>query len=227
MRLVAPLRRGRRDPRGRGPRQRILTQDHETQGTPSTRCLLGRLSRTHTQQTDAHTDVSSITGATPLFSSPRRGRPQEVQAPAITATARGPSPRRDDLPIHSAPAEIAVDCRQCVPQRGHQRVSAPDRLRRRDATRPARVRTRRLRQGEGRVRRAAPATRSSARYFLNEQCARAGRAAGPSRKSGSRAVRGHSRRAFWPGLVEERSNNRFQERSTANPALACVWPTSA
>ena len=27
-----------------------------------------------------------------------------------------------------------------------------------------------------------------------------------------------SRRAFWPGLVEERSNNRFQERSTANPA---------
>ena len=190
--------------------------------------MLARASLPHAHTTNrrAHGRLK-YTGATPLFSSPRRGRPQEVQAPAITATARGPSPRRDDLPIHSAPAEIAVDCRQCVPQRGHQRVSAPDRLRRRDATRPTRVRARRLRQGEGRVRRAAPATRSSARYFLNEQCARAGRAAGPSRKSGSRAVRGHSRRAFWPGLVEERSNNRFQERSTANPALACVWPTSA
>ena len=154
--------------------------------------MLARASLPHAHTTNrrAHGRLK-YTGATPLFSSPRRGRPQEVQAPAITATARGPSPRRDDLPIHSAPAEIAVDCRQCVPQRGHQRVSAPDRLRRRDATRPTRVRARRLRQGEGRVRRAAPATRSSARSFLNEQCARAGRAAGPSRKSGSRAVRGH------------------------------------
>ena len=130
-----------------------------------------------------------------------------------------PSTRRSQRsPSIAVNACRNADINECL----HQ-----DWLRRRDATRPTRVRARRLRQGEGRVRRAAPATRSSARYFLNEQCARAGRAAGPSRKSGSRAVRGHSRRAFWPGLVEERSNNRFQERSTANPALACVWPTSA
>ena len=171
----------------------FLRKNHETR-TPSTRCLLGRLSRTHTQQTDAHTDVSSTTGATPLFSSPRRGRPLEVQAPAITATARGPSPRRDDLPIHSALAEIAVDCRQCVPQRGNQRVSAPDRLRRRDATRPTRVRARRLRQGEGPSgAQRRPRGQTPGISLTNNALARsrAGRAAGPSRKSGSRAVRGH------------------------------------
>ena len=176
------------------------------------------VSRARTHNKPTRTRTSQVSPARRPFSLHRgaAGRKRSRRPPSLTA--RGPSPRRDDLPIHSALAEIAVDCRQCVPQRGHQRASAPDRLRRRDATRPTRVRARRLRQGEGRVRRAAPATRSSARYFLNEQCARAGRAKGPSRKSGSRAVRGHSRRAFWPGLVEERSNNRFQERSTANPA---------
>ena len=217
VRLVAPLRRGRRDPRGRGPRQRILTQDHENR-TPSTLCLLGRLSRTHTRQTDAHTDVSSITGATPLFSSPWRGRPLEVQAPAITATARGPSPRRDDLPIHSALAEIAVDCRQCVPQRGNQRVSAPDRLRRRDATRPTRVRARRLRQGEGPSgAQRRPRGQTPGISLTNNALAPAERQ-GPPAKVALALFVAISRRAFWPGLVEERSNNRFQERSTANPA---------
>ena len=173
--------------------------------------------RTHNKPT--RTRTSQVSPARRPFSLHRgaAGRKRSRRPPSLPLRAgrrrvetTSPSTRLSKRsPSIAVNACRNADINECL----HQ-----DWLRRRDATRPTRVRARRLRQGEGRVRRAAPATRSNARYFLNEQCARAGRAAGPSRKSGSRAVRGHSRRAFWPGLVEERSNNRFQERSTANPA---------
>ena len=187
--------------------------------------MLARASLPHAHTTNrrAHGRLK-YTGATPLFSSPWRGRPLEVQAPAITATARGPSPRRDDLPIHSALAEIAVDCRQCVPQRGHQRVSAPDRLRRRDATRPTRVRARRLRQGEGPSgAQRRPRGQTPGISLTNNALAPAERQGPPAKVALALYV------AIRVGPFGQGSSRRGQtivSRSAARRTqlLACVWP---